>query len=98
MEGLQNLIALPDDKKDVIATQFGGIGQLYRRVFDLYSEDYQLYATKPNGYQDRQKEIEKELFAIQDQLDEIGFDGHEITTDISSDHGEIIVKKHIQNQ
>ncbi len=63
----------------------------------MHNKDYRLHTTKPNGNQARQEEIENELFDIQDQLESLGLDGHDITTAISSDHGDIIVSRHVQN-
>jgi hypothetical protein len=97
MDGLQLLSSLPDDKKNAIANKFGSIDKLYRKIFELNHEDYLLHTKKPNGYKTRQSEIESELFDIEDGLDEIGVDGHDITTEVSSDHGEIIVSKNIND-
>jgi hypothetical protein len=97
MEGLQILHSLPSDKKEKIEKEFGSIEELYKKVFDNYNEDYKLHRTKPSGYQEQQEKIKNALYDIEDKLDEMELDGHSIITDISSDHGEIIVNKTVKD-
>jgi hypothetical protein len=95
MTGLQELLRLPDDIKEQITNEYGGITDFYKMVFDLYAEEYQVFTTKPTGYQTRLDAIQQQLYNIQDKLDDFGIDGHGIVTEISSDHGEIIVSRNI---
>ena len=95
MTGLQELLGLPEDIKKQIADEFGSVNEFYKMVFDLYAEEYQVYTKKPNGFQERLNAIQKQLYDIQDKLDDFGLDGHGIVTEISSDHGEIVVSRNI---
>lgn len=92
MQGLKQLLELPDDIKQQIVNDFGSIGHLYRKVFDLNQEELKLTGSKSP----RLKEIENELFDIEDMLESYGdIDGRDITSEIASDFGEIVVGKKI---
>jgi hypothetical protein len=97
MTGLNFILQLPDEIKNKISTEWGSIGNFYRLVFDLNAQDYKLATQKPNGYEQQRADIEKTLYDIEEKLDEFGIDGRDVTTEISSDHGEIIVQRHVQN-
>lgn len=97
MEGLKMLTSLPIDIKKSIVQEFGSIETLYKKVFDLNAEDYGLHMNKPKGYQSRQQAINSELLDIEDKLEELGLDGRDVTSEISSDHGEIIVNRRVQD-
>jgi hypothetical protein len=75
----------------------GTLEELYKKVFDYYNKDYNLYKTKPSGYQEKQEQIQCELYDIEDKLDEMELDGHSIITEISSDHGELIINKVVKD-
>ena len=94
MEGFIKLIKLPLDIQNKIISEFGGIESLYQNVFDLNAESYRLTGTK----NPRLDEIRKELFDIENKLEEFGImDGSDFTSEISSDFGDIIVSKRINN-
>lgn len=97
MKGLKDLNDLPQEKKDSISEEFGSIGGLYKKVFDLNNEDYKLNKNKPENYKNRQNKIAEELFDIENKLEEMDICGDAVVSEISADFGEIIVKKHIEN-
>ena len=97
MEGLKELYELPIEKRNAIAETFESVENLYEKVFELHKKDYLLQKNKPNGYQALQAQYQSELNEIEDVLDEMELDGHSIITEISSDHGEIIVNKVVTN-
>lgn len=92
MEGLKQLIELPESVKEQIIQDFGSISGLYQKVFDLNQEEHKLTGTNSS----RLEEIANELFDIEDKLESYGLaDGSDITSDIAADYGEIIVNKRI---
>jgi cation transport regulator ChaB len=42
MQGLKILLDLPEEIKEQIINDFGSVGNLYRKVFDLNQEEYKL--------------------------------------------------------
>lgn len=97
MTGLNYLQSLPEEIKNKIIAEWGSIAIFYKTVFDLNATDYRLAMTKPNGFEQQRATIEKTLFEIEDKLDDFGIDGRDVTSEISSDHGDIIVNKKIQH-
>jgi hypothetical protein len=94
MQGLKQLLDLPDEIKEQIINDFGSVGNLYRKVFDLNQEEYKLTGNNSP----RIAEIQNELYDIEEKLESYGVtDGRDITTDISSDFGDIIVSKRIDD-
>lgn len=92
MEGLKRLLSLPENIKQQIDGEYGSIGQLYQNVFNLNQEECQLTGSNSP----RLKQIENELLDIEDKLEEFGVtDGRDITSEIASDFGDIIVNKKI---
>lgn len=92
MQGLKQLLDLPEEIKEQINNDFGSVGNLYRKVFDLNQEEYKLTGSNSP----RLAEISNELYDIEDKLESYGVsDGRDITSDISSDFGDIIVSKRI---
>ena len=92
MEGLKRLLSLPDNIKLEIINNFGSIGQLYQKVFDLNQEEYRLTGSNSP----RLKEIQTELFDIEDKLESFGItDGGDVTSEIASDFGDIILSNKI---
>lgn len=97
MEGLKILKELPEEIETKIIAEFGTIEKFYKMVFDLYAEDYKIFKVKPAGYKERQAQIKSQIYDIEDKLDAMGVDGHDITTEISNDHTEIIVNRTVTN-
>lgn len=97
MQGLKNLNDLSQEQKDAISKEFGSVEGLYRKVFDLTSEDYDLSTKKPENCEERKNKIAEELYDIEEKLDEMNISGDMIVSDISSDFGDIIVKRQIEN-
>lgn len=97
MDGLKLLYSLPEDRKAAITQQFGSLEEFYKKVFELYKQDYFLHMNKPDGYKTQQEKIQNDIFDIEDSLDDMELDGHSIITEISSDHGEIIVNRVVSN-
>lgn len=92
MQGLKQVLDLPEEIKEQINIDFGSAGNLYRKVFDLNQEEYKLTGSNSS----RLAEIRNELYDIEDKLESYGVpDGRDITSDISSDFGDIIVSKRI---
>ncbi len=92
MQGLKQVLDLPEEIKEQINNDFGSAGNLYRKVFDLNQEEYKLIGSNSP----RLAEIKNELYDIEDKLESYGVpDGRDITSDISSDFGDIIVSKRI---
>lgn len=94
MNGLKQLFELPDEIKEQIVSDFGSISRLYQKVFDLNKEESKLTGTDSP----RLDAIAIELFDIEDKLESYGItDGRDITSDIASDYGEIIINKGIND-
>jgi len=92
MEGLNRLLKLPDDIQSQIKRDFGSIAELYKKVFDLNKEEHGLILSKSP----RLIEIRNELYDIEEKLESYGIlDGSDITSEIASDYGDIIVTKRI---
>lgn len=92
MNGLNRLLQLPVEIKGKINKEFGSIQNLYQKVFDLNAEEYTLTGSKSP----RLKQIQQEIYDIEDRLEDFGLtDGSDLTIEISSDFGEIIVNKEI---
>ncbi len=88
MEGLDLLNRLPHNVQAQLNSKYGSLEKFYQIVFDLHNQDYN---SKGNN-----KIVTQAIYDIQDELEEYGvIDGATITTEISSDFGEIIVSKHI---
>ena len=97
MIGLSYLQRLPDDIKAKISSEFVSIEELYKLIFSLHFNDYKLYINKPNGFEEERQNIQNKLYQIENKLESFGVtDGSDITNEISSDHGEIIVNRQIQ--
>ena len=95
MQGLDNLRQLPDDIKNQIIAKYDSIENFYKLVFDLNVRDYKVFIEKKEGFETTRRQIENQVNDIEDWLETLGLDGRDITSDISSDHGEIIVSKHV---
>ena len=94
MEGLDQILRLPEEIKEKIKQEFGSEFELYQKVFDLNKEQHQLTGSGSP----RLSDIENELFDIEDKLEEMRIvDGRDITSDIASDYGEILVNKRIDD-
>lgn len=97
MVGLSFLQKLPIEIKTKINSEFGSIEELYKLIFNLHSNDYKLFISKPSGFENERQKIKQELYQIEDKLESFGItDGSDITNEIMADHGEIIVNKHVQ--
>jgi hypothetical protein len=93
MSGLNFLSQFPEEVKEKIIVEFGSIQNLYKKIFDLYQRQHSLYRIKPIDNQ-AVANIDNEIYEIEEKLEELGVeDGSDITSEISSDFGEIIVKK-----
>lgn len=95
MEGLSYLLSISEEQKEKINSEFGSIENLYKQVFELSNDEYTLFTSKPIKYQQKIQIIKNKLDDIESKLDEIGLDGQDITSEISNDHSEIIVERHI---
>lgn len=94
MSGYNKLINLPEGIKKQIIDEYGSLISFYKKIFALNHESY-LLAGKDNV---RVSEIENEIDSIEERLEAFGLeDGSDITVEISSDHGEIIVNKVIND-
>lgn len=92
MQGLDRLLNLPENIKTEIENEYGSVQDLYQKIFDLNAEEYSLTGSNSP----RLSAIQTETYNIEDKLEEFGLtDGSDITTEISSDFGEIIVNKRI---
>jgi len=92
MQGLDRLLNLPDNIKTEIENEYGSVQDLYQKIFDLNAEEYSLTGSKSP----RLNKIQTETYDIEEKLEEFGLtDGSDITTEISSDFGEIIVNKRV---
>ena len=66
-------------------------------VFKLNATDYNLFITKPIGYENAMRKIQNQIEEIEDKLERFGvIDGSYITSEISNDHGEIVVNQNIK--
>ena len=95
MEGLEYLRSLSQETKEKISSEFGGIENLYKTVFDINKTEHSLYANKPENYKSQLQLAENSLNEIENRLEKIGLDGRDVTTEIASDFGEIVVSKNI---
>ena len=95
MEGLEYLRSLSQETKEKISAEFGGIENLYKTVFDINKNEHSLYANKPENYKSQLQLAENSLNEIESRLEKIGLDGRDVTTEIASDFGEIVVSKNI---
>lgn len=95
MQGIDNLRRLPDEVKGQIAARYGSIEEFYKLLFELNARDYKAFIEKKPGYKAVQQEIETQINDIEEWLEGFGVDGRDVTSEISSDHGEIIVNKHV---
>ena len=97
MSGLNLLNQFPEEIKEKIIAEFGSIQDLYKKIFDLYQRQHSLYKIKPLDNQ-KVANIDNEIYDIEEKLEELGVeDGSDITSEISSDFGEIMVNKEINN-
>jgi len=94
MTGLEFIENYPADIKEKITAEFKSIENLYRTIFELNNQQYNLYKTKPI---DKQKisEIDNKLFDIEEKLEEFGIDGRDVTVEVSNDFGELMVKREV---
>jgi len=94
MTGLNLLQNLDEAIKSKLVEEYGSLGKFYQLVFDLWAQDYSAHMSKN---QLRQTEIKKSINDLEDKLETFGIiDGSDITNEISSDFGDIIVRKEIQ--
>jgi hypothetical protein len=92
-QGEQKLHSLPGDVQQKIIAKYSSLEEFYFRVF--YNSHLDYIAHKANDIASM-KQLENELFEIQDELEEFGaLDGHDITTAISSDFSENVAKKYV---
>jgi frataxin-like iron-binding protein CyaY len=92
MQGLDRLLNLPENIRTEIENVYGSVQDLYQKIFDLNAEEYSLTGSNSP----RLNQIQAEIYDIEDKLEEFGItDGSDITTEIASDFGEIIVNKQI---
>jgi len=94
MTGLEFIENYPADIKEKITAEFKSIENLYKTIFELNNQQYNLYKTKPI---DKQKisEIDNKLFDIEEKLEEFGIDGRDVTVEVSNDFGELMVKREV---
>lgn len=94
---LEILHSLPNQIKEQISHEYGSIDGFYQMVFKLNATDYNLFITKPIGYENAMRKIQNQIEEIEDKLERLGvIDGSYITSEISNDHGEIVVNQNIK--
>lgn len=98
MNGLEFLKSQPKQVKDKIIEKYGNLEKYYELVFLIYEADRKWFSVKTEDGRIKMKKIENKLNELEDELESFGADdGHWILTEISSDHGEMIVRENIQN-
>ena len=80
-----------------ISEEFGSVHKLYKKIFDLYREDAQLYY-ESSLLNARMKQIQNELFEIEDKLNAIGINGIEIMGGIMKDEEESARQKNDEEE
>jgi hypothetical protein len=97
MNAITKLKKLPEEKQVTIDKEFGCAEVLYRKVFNLYSEDYSLFQMQSPGYKQRADEIKSELGVIEDKLNLMGINGTMFLKNISNDHEENMISKAVND-
>lgn len=89
-DGEQKLRDLPNDVKQQIIKKYSSLEEFYFRVFYNRHQHYIAFKGKND---DLVNQLDEEIYEIQDELEEFGaYDGHEITTAISTDFSENVAK------
>jgi len=93
-KGLRFIFNLPEEIKQKIESEYGNIESLYGKISELVLNDFKLNFTNANPKLINQNQ--KELYEIEDKLEEFGVeDSTEITSEIRSDYDEIFALKEI---
>lgn len=85
---------LKQENLETLNTHFGSLDKLYALGLSLVSKEYSIQCFNSGSRTDLAN-VRKELYDLEDKLDELGFDGHRIMTEINSDFGETVIS---QNQ
>jgi hypothetical protein len=96
MTGFEYLQTLSSEQKEGIERKFENLDNLYQKIIELNSLEYNLTIQKPEGYKEKLQKIENQLYDIENKLDELGLEGKDVTTEIGCDFSEVIVTKKVQ--
>jgi hypothetical protein len=98
MNGLEFLKTQPESVKKKIIEKYESLEKFYGLVFLIYEAEHKWVSVKTADGKIKMQKIENKLNELEAELESFGADdGHWILTEISSDHGEMIVRKNIQN-
>lgn len=90
-DGEKKLHSLPENVKQQIIKRYKSLEEFYFQVFYNRHQHYIAYKAKNSALIDQ---LDEELHDIEDELEELGvYDGHAITTEISSDFSENVAKE-----
>lgn len=93
MEALIKLNQMTPDRRNVIINRFESLEDFYKKIFLLNHLHY-TYSVGSSKNNEQADQIQNTIFGIETQLENSGLsDPSSITTDIMSDHSEIIIMR-----